>query len=490
MSIRPSIYNLIEILTSDQRTIDIRNAVVGVDIYEDVLCPTVSAKLTIANAGGSIEDDNGTLTSLYEGAKLRGGEAVRIFIEPNSGRNVPIDFNTTAPLYIRKVSNLIREEEKEFFEINLISREAVVNENQFLQKSYSKDVAISEHVANIINESFLSTTEPTIDLTANTFGFMGNQMSPFEALIMLASKAVPLSGGGGSASGLSATAGFFFYQTREGFQFRSIDNLISQEVKGEFFTTEQVLSTYTEGEIADCKINFFDVRQNQDIIDKLKKGAYSTDRRYFDPYTFTVDSPKLGSIFSGKDYIEQGAKNLGGLFDPSQLKLTDLNLSFTDVPSQINTATYDLGTISQDVTTDRNFDISETESQAKMRYNTLFTQIVDLQLPLNSYLHAGDIIKITVPKITSGDSKDIDTEQVSGLYMIKELCHHFDSKGSYTALKALRDTYGLYGTNNQESTASPDIFNFNPSSRAPNFDTTNDLNVSSSDGFDLNQNFF
>jgi len=33
--------------------------------------------------------------------------------------------------------------------------------------------------------------------------------------------------------------------------------------------------------------------------------------------------------------------------------------------------------------------------------------------------------------------------------MIKALCHHFDTTGSYTSLKLIRDTFGKFGTNNK-----------------------------------------
>ena len=438
-------------VTKEGKTIDIKNVVASIDIYEDLLCPCLSAKIVIVSAGGSIEDESGELTTLYEGAKIRGGELVRIAIDPNSGRNLPIDLT----LYVRSVSEVTRDDEKEFFTIDLVSREAIINEGSFVQKIYGKDIPLSTHVQDIIGQYFPE-VQSTVDETANNFGFSGNQMKAFEALVMLASKAVPKNGGGESSSGLDATAGYFFYQTRDGFQFRSIDALISQDVKGKFFKTDQVISSYTEGEIADCKIEFFDVKKNQDLVDMLKKGAYSTDRRYFDPNTFTVDSPKLGSIYSGKDYVTQGATNLGVPFDPSELNLSESNFSFTDdFPTLIETATYDLGTFTgKEVKTERNFDISQVSSQKKMRYNTLFTQIIKVQLPLNSYLFAGDLIEITVPKITSGDSKDIDTEQVSGVYMIEQVCHHYDPVGSFTSLAGLRDTYGLYGRN-KGTTSSP-----------------------------------
>ena len=42
------------------------------------------------------------------------------------------------------------------------------------------------------------------------------------------------------------------------------------------------------------------------------------------------------------------------------------------------------------------------------------------------------------------DKNEIDTE-TSGKYLIKELCHHFESKRSFTSMTLVRDTFGLYG---------------------------------------------
>ena len=62
-------------------------------------------------------------------------------------------------------------------------------------------------------------------------------------------------------------------------------------------------------------------------------------------------------------------------------------------------------------------------------------------VPLNTNLNAGDIIRCNFPKISSADVGQYDTDQ-SGLYMIKELCHHFDVEHSYTSMKLIRDTFG------------------------------------------------
>ena len=63
-------------------------------------------------------------------------------------------------------------------------------------------------------------------------------------------------------------------------------------------------------------------------------------------------------------------------------------------------------------------------------------------IPCNTDLSAGDVIECKFPKISSQDSDEFDTE-TSGLYMIKELCHHFEPNSSYTSLKLVRDNFGI-----------------------------------------------
>ena len=102
-----------------------------------------------------------------------------------------------------------------------------------------------------------------------------------------------------------------------------------------------------------------------------------------------------------------------------------------------------IGTFDKDVSKEGNADPMKYQSQSLMRYNTLFTQVMEMTVASNTNLKAGDIITCRFPKSNSEDN-----EEISGLYMIKELCHHFDRIGSWTSMKLVRDTYGLYGTNN------------------------------------------
>jgi len=119
----------------------------------------------------------------------------------------------------------------------------------------------------------------------------------------------------------------------------------------------------------------------------------------------------------------------------------DSDKTLGDIPSRNITAVMDIGTLEKNASVKDNADPTKIFSQAMMRYNTTLTQTMSLTIPSNTNLRAGDIIKCQFPRIDRSEKSDKDEEQ-SGLYMIKELCHFFDSSGSYTSLKLLRDTFG------------------------------------------------
>lgn len=90
----------------------------------------------------------------------------------------------------------------------------------------------------------------------------------------------------------------------------------------------------------------------------------------------------------------------------------------------------------------QNYDPKFHQSQSLMRYNTLLTQTINIIVPSNTNLRAGDVIECNFPKISQSDKKEFDREQ-SGRYLIKELCHYFDTEKSYTSMKLIRDTFGI-----------------------------------------------
>ena len=445
MSIQKSIYEELVLESNDRsRTIDISTGAISIDYYEDIFSPTITAKIKVINTGNTIVAENGEgKQSIYNGLPLRGGERVSMKIAGNSSTNPGLDFTKRVAdyLYVSSITDVISETNQESFTLHLVSREAITNETVRVGKKFKVDTSISDSVENILSDYLKTTKIGTIDRSSNKYGFIGNLRKPFTILVWLASKAVP-------QASKSATAGFLFYQTQDGFQFRSIDSLISQTPRADvnnskvIYTYNQVNQAYDEENNKvnnDFKILNYHIEKNQNLIEKLKLGTYASHRMFFNPLDFSFSKPEDG-LFKLENYAGK-TNNLG-----SQIKLPPLSdgsdLTLGDVPTRIITAVYDVGTMNPGVSTEINSDQTLYQSQSLMRYNILFTQTVSIIVPSNTNLRAGDIIECQFPKIAQSDAKEYDTE-TSGLYMIKELCHHFDANRSYTSMKLVRDTFGI-----------------------------------------------
>jgi len=440
MSIKKSIYEELLLQSNDQsRTIDIIGGAVAFEYYEDIFSPTITAKIKIVNNGNVIapaDQSDGDRQSIYNGLPLRGGERVSLKIAGNSTTNPGLNFSNNPKdyFYVSSITDVISETNRETFTLHLVSREAITNETVRIGRKYPTSMTISDSVEKILSNYLKTDKIGTIDKTSNKYGFIGNMKKPFTVLIWLASKGVPVSSG-------NATAGFLFYQTQDGFQFRSIDEMILQKPKATYIYSE-ASESYSEDDKKvnnDLRILNYYTNKNQNLIEKLKLGTYASHRMFFNPLDFSFSNYEEG-VFKLKDYSGK-AKNLG-----SDIKLPKLSegsdLSLGDVPTRTITAIYDVGTMERDASREINSDQLKYQSQSLMRYNTLFTQTLNLMVPSNTNLRAGDVIECKFPKITQSNAKEFDPE-TSGLYMIKELCHHFDTENSYTSMKLIRDTFGV-----------------------------------------------
>lgn len=99
---------------------------------------------------------------------------------------------------------------------------------------------------------------------------------------------------------------------------------------------------------------------------------------FFDPLKFTFTSPEQGS-FKQSEYKDK-TKTLGRQIDLPKLS-QESDISLGDVPSRIFTQVLDVGTLDSDVSKEINYSPMEYQSQSLMRYNSLFTQVLDVTIP-------------------------------------------------------------------------------------------------------------
>ena len=443
MSTNKSVYEKFVIESADKsKTVDISEGVVAFTYFENIFSPYLTARVIVSNTAGSITGEDGNKQTIYNGLPLRGGERVLVKIAGNSPTNKGLDFtkDVSEYFYVASITNVLLDEGTESFTLNLVSREAITNETMRVGKKFPTSEKISDSVKDIM-KNYLRIPDNKVGLveeTQNKYGFIGNMKKPFTLLTWLSAKSVS----GKAKPSQDSSAGYLFFQSFLGYNFCSIDHLMEQmPFTKDYVYNPSVISTDDPNK--DFKILTYGTSRNQDLIGKLERGAYSSVRYYINPVSF---KPSI-SVFNSKDYVGK-VNTLGDKPFPLPRINDDDEKTLGDLPSRIFVAMLDVGTLERDSSDDgwndsvnRNANPERIHSQAMMRYNQIFTQVVEITIPLNTNLLAGVIIRCIFPQLAQSKRGEPDPE-LSGLYMIKELAHYFDGGGSYTKLKIVRDSFG------------------------------------------------
>jgi hypothetical protein len=418
--------NYFTIQTLDGKTtVDVTNSCLFFDYFEDILSPCVTAIAQLINS-----------SSLFNILPIRGGEKVTISVDTAFGEFVLDD------LYVYKVSNLDAQHSNEMFTLNLVSREGLTNETSRCQTIYRGNLQTT--VTKILKDDLKTKKykSENIEGTSNDYSFIGNNRKPFHVLTWLGPKAVPANGQNSGTSGEEArgTAGFLFYENKDGFNFRSIDSLVSSTKIQTNSADKENIPYYLFTQVIEenqTKTNFnilnYNYEKNIDLMKALRVGMYVNKTYFYDLYSNTLDIYK----YKVKDQVKS---KLGGA---ESIAVSD---EFGDSISRIMVRTSDRGALKTDGSVSDKLRSGADMAMSYSRYNLLFTQALNMVVPCNVNLKVGGIIHAEFPRIDRNTNMTSDEEQ-SGYYLIKELRHHFEGGQMVTSLRLIRDSYGLYSSN-------------------------------------------
>ena len=411
--------------------------ITSMDYFEDILEPSVKMEINLMGTN-----------SLYNLIRIRGGEKVTLELETLRGT---WKFDDDNPLYVYKVSDLDAQKMGESFTLHLVSREFLTNETNRCVRKYEKK-NIDEHVKSILKDVLKTDNynEENIERTYNSYTFIGNMKKAFHTLEWLCPKsvsAIDSSAKGESGSGKDAktkgTAGFLFYENKDGFNFKSIDSLTSplkvsegsSDRKdaleaGKGYSFSGIISESTTKNQPLKIIKWF-MQHNLDLRKSLRVGMYCN-------YTFFYDM--ISNKLSGYKYTikdELNGKHLG----EDDIPVSD---AFGDSVSRTMFRMSDHGTLEKYAGLDTSGRDHADMAKSFSRYNLLFTQAINILVPLNTDLKVGDVIYCEFPfKNKGGNSNEMDPE-ISGNYLIRKVRHHFTANQNSTSLQLARDSYGVY----------------------------------------------
>jgi hypothetical protein len=325
--------------------------------------------------------------------------------------------------------------------LTLVSAEDIMNTKVNLTSRF--DGKISDSVNRILTEGNFKGlgTKKKLDVetTTNSCNKIPNNKHPFFWLNKFSTQAVS-----DTTQKLGESAGYFFFETYNGFFFKSIDTLIDQEPKKSFIYNETPDSRGTTvPESYDGKALTMSSDNRIDAVQKNKIGAYSNRIVTFDPFTTYYEVSK----FKAKDFeqssaYKKGGKNLPELND--KFKNPDATEDFSRTTYyMLDTGTMPTGDSKQQIekSGDQNFEVAKIHNQSMMRYNLLFSQQITITIPADFSLHAGDAIFVDTPEIKDNKNDTVDRQQ-GGLYIISDLCHLITTNKSLTKMNLVRESFG------------------------------------------------
>ena len=396
---------------------------------ESIMSDTITANVLFVDSGSSVDNK-----SVRDGLPLVGEERVELAFVDNGGNEISVT------MYVNKINPISNKAQKSALSIDLVSKEYIMNEKTRTKARY--DGKISDTVSRIVQETLESDKTVDAEPTVNELSYISNTKKPFYTISNLCKKGVS-----SESQTLGSTAGYFFYETSEGFFFKSIDGLLDQEPKAKTIyneTPDTGSGSVPEGK--DFKVLKYDKKDNVNVQEKLKMGALTTRQVIFDPFTcfYEVINPKT-------DETEGSLKTAGRDGLPLSTTLRNPEFDKTGKNEDYTRTTYrllDKGTLPTgdskqqiDKSGEENFKGSDIENQAVMRYNQFFSSQADIVIPGNFSLHAGDMIHMDVPGLQDDKTSEPD-DQDGGLYIITDICHTITAKSTFTRCNLSRDSIG------------------------------------------------
>jgi hypothetical protein len=287
------------------------------------------------------------------------------------------------------------------------------------------DVLITQALRNLGTEKILSS-----ESSENEIQFNGDNRYPFEMCLDVQKVSVP--------EGIDS-AGYLFWETSRGFNFKSLDKM--------FDTTGKVIKKFEETGFADNRVSEgFDGKILKssfvlitDMLKQFEDGAYNAELDLFD-------------VLGKENRFQEITRITPGNGEPNDNIIAGLNVpilseEYREKPTAEFHQTKDDG---QKIIPggdladigDNSFDIVRTSLQSRQNYRQKFSSSLNIVIDADLSLSAGDLVFCKFPE-TSQKKSQSRSPKDSGIYMIADLCHYSTPTQAFTGLNLVRDSYGV-----------------------------------------------
>lgn len=397
-------YRSIELVNAEGEKYIITSMVTELNIFEDIFSNTISGSLVFVDAIGASDR-----------MKLRGNERLKVELnlDPNNSVVENKDFYIYALRNRMHINNT-----SEIYTLHFVSVEAILNEHT---RVYSAIEGPNSNSVKVLFDYVGSQKKLTTEETNGSYKFVMPNWTPFEGINWYC---------GRSISSESRGSYFLFFETMEGFNFKSVESMINKQPVMEY-RYEPAGGVFLQKDVTN--IREFEVIENTDSLKGTAENyttlwSHDLVRKKVIKQRFEYEENNRGKLNTG-DLLGTSTKNGFDLDLKERRDLygTNVLVKYETQKTHSQTQAYYHDAIQTKLSAMRQF------GNVKIRFLAFGTRKVK----------AGDVIDMRFLKtqlITEGMKEESADKLLSGRYLVTAVRLVMKQQDFHIAVEAVKDS--------------------------------------------------
>lgn len=402
---------------------DLRLMYQSFSIFEDILMPVTTGHITIKDA-----------INLYSTLGINGSEYIRFtFKKPGED---DLKYTKTFRVYAVTERKPLENSQGQTYVIHFCSEELIFSNQQFVSKTY-KGRSASEHVLSILKDYLKvppNKTQPrNFQPSYGRTDFVFTIYKPIDAIKKLSEYAYS-----------DNRSAFLFFENVEGFNFKSIEALLSQppSIDLNYSTAKLVNEATSAAYVNSVDTNTFVFNSVFNILKNTEKPMFAGTLYTLDLIRQKFSQKKINALSAMPEKLrldkslnlsEAKNRNNRTVYEEYQnnIKYALTNFGQTNVPYMIERGY-----------SENNTNVEEILMQRKMQINSLLNTTVKCVVPGNPSYTIGYTINFNLPAFTPENSTDRLLDPFySGKYLITKVRHTaIPKEGMQTVIELSKNT--------------------------------------------------
>tara|TARA_Y100000310_G_scaffold131945_1_gene131064 strand:+ start:85 stop:1452 length:1368 start_codon:yes stop_codon:yes gene_type:complete len=408
-----------EILTSAGHVINVLPFLMHVTIFEDILTPSLSGDITIF-------DNSNIITN----GPLIGQEQLKLVLSTPTieGDEHKIYF-VEEPLMIYKVAKQAKlNNSTQLYVLSFITNETLTNERMTVSKSF--DGSFSDLVEDIFVSELKSTKTINIEETINSKRIVIPDIKPFDVIRNAMTQSI---------SKENESSSFLFYETKSGYNFRSLESLYVKKPVHDYKFFQANIKTDDKLSSDYSRIRNYKIISNSDILLGTRGGFFGSNVLVHDSYNKELTRYTFNYFDNFQQTEHMGYhddEKANPIFSEVQVdgdgnRISDFPNSRTHLHSTAIKDTTTGTSASHEVNGNYAFSgskINEWYLPRQSKFMGLaFSHILEVEIAGITGIEAGDTVDIELPITGVGNTQGEKVDTIrSGKFLIKELRHDFN----------------------------------------------------------------